>query len=105
MDWIPSHQAAQASYARPEPVKDSPAVTRLRIENFRTKVGQRPIAASAAHGYLAGMNPLLLILILLLLFGGGGFYIGGPVIGGSGLGLILLICLIIYLLGGLRTKN
>jgi hypothetical protein len=51
------------------------------------------------------MNPLLLIIVLLLLFGGGGFYLGGPVIGGSGLGLILLVCLVIYLMGGLRSKN
>ena len=50
------------------------------------------------------MNPLLLILILFLLFGGGGFYIGGPAIGGSALGLVLLICLIVYLMGGFRGK-
>ena len=46
------------------------------------------------------MNPLLLVVVLLLLFGGGGFYVGGPVIGGSGLGWILLICLIVYFMGG-----
>jgi hypothetical protein len=51
------------------------------------------------------MNPLLLIIILILLFGGGGFYLGGPVYGGSGIGLILLICLIVYLMGGFRTRN
>ena len=52
--------------------------------------------------YLTGMNILLLMLVLLLLFGGGGFYFGGPVIGGSGLGLVLLICIIAYLMGGFR---
>jgi hypothetical protein len=51
------------------------------------------------------MNILLLMVVLLLLFGGGGFYFGGPVIGGSGLGLILLICLAIYLFGGFRTRS
>jgi hypothetical protein len=51
------------------------------------------------------MNPLLLIIILLLVFGSGGFYFGGPVYGGSGIGLILLICLVIYLMGGLRTRR
>ncbi|RXK56787.1 DUF3309 domain-containing protein [Oleiharenicola lentus] len=51
------------------------------------------------------MNPLLLILVLLLLFGGGGFYFGGPVFGGSGIGLILLVALIIYLMGGLRSPK
>jgi hypothetical protein len=39
------------------------------------------------------------------LFGGGGFYFGGPVIGGSGLGLILLICLIVFLMGGFRNSK
>jgi hypothetical protein len=51
------------------------------------------------------MNTLLLIIVLLLLFGGGGFYIGGPAFGGGGIGLILLICIIIYLMGGFRSKN
>ena len=51
------------------------------------------------------MNLLLLVVVLLLLFGGGGFYFGGPVIGGSGLGLVLLICLIVYLVGGFRSKS
>jgi len=51
------------------------------------------------------MNILLLIVVLLLLFGGGGFYFGGPVIGGSGLGLILLICLVVWVAGGFRTTK
>jgi hypothetical protein len=55
--------------------------------------------------YLGDMNILLLMVVLLLLFGGGGFYFGGPVIGGSGLGLVLLICLVVYLVGGFRPRN
>jgi len=55
--------------------------------------------------YSGNMNTLLLIIVLLLLFGGGGFYIGGPAFGGGGLGLVLLICIIIYLMGGFRTKS
>jgi hypothetical protein len=51
------------------------------------------------------MNPLVLIIVLILLFGGGGFYVGGPAYGGGGLGLVLTICLIIFLMGGWRTKN
>ena len=51
------------------------------------------------------MNTLLLIVVLLLLFGGGGFYFGGPVIGGSGLGLILMVCLIVWIMGGFRTTR
>ena len=51
------------------------------------------------------MNILLLIVVLLLLFGGGGFYFGGPVIGGSGLGLILMVCLIVWIMGGFRTRK
>jgi hypothetical protein len=49
-----------------------------------------------------GMSTLLIILILVLLLGGGGFYLGGPAYGGGGIGLILVICLILYLMGGFR---
>jgi len=55
--------------------------------------------------YFIVMNLLLVLLVLLLLCGGGGFYLGGPFIGGSGIGLILVICLIIYFMGGFRTKS
>ena len=51
------------------------------------------------------MNLLLVLLVLLLLFGGGGFYFGGPIVGGSGIGLILLICLVIWVVDGFRTKT
>jgi hypothetical protein len=54
---------------------------------------------------MARMNLLLLIIVFLLLFGGGGFYFGGPAIGGGGLGLVFLICLIVYLMGGFRARN
>ena len=67
--------------------------------------GEDPIGTVAAVGYHAAMNLLLLILVLLLLFGGGGFYFGGPVVGGGGIGLILLICLIVFLMGGFRTRG
>ena len=55
--------------------------------------------------YLNGVNILVLMLVLLLLFGGGGFYVGGPVIGASVLGLILGLCFFVYLVGGFRTKS
>jgi hypothetical protein len=50
---------------------------------------------------------LLLIIILILIFGGGGGYYGhtrwGPSGGfGIGLGTILMIVLIVWLVGGLR---
>lgn len=67
--------------------------------------GKDPIGASSARCYPGAMNLVLLIIVLLLLFGGGGFYFGGPAIGGGGLGLILIICLIIYLMGGFRPKT
>ena len=67
--------------------------------------GEDPIGAVGAGCYLAAMNLVLLIIVLFLLFGGGGFYFGGPVIGGGGLGLVLLICLIVYLMGGFRSKT
>jgi hypothetical protein len=71
-----------------------------------TKVqwGEDPIVTVVRGCYPNSMNILLLLLVLLLLFGGGGFYFGGPVIGGSGLGLVLVICLIIYCMGGFRAK-
>jgi len=61
--------------------------------------------ASAAKGYLPFMSLILVVVLLLLLFGGGGFYFGGPLIGGGGLGLVLLICLIIFLMGGFVRKR
>ena len=64
--------------------------------------GEDPIGILQRFVILASMNILLLIVVLLLLFGGGGFYLGGPVYGGSGLGLILLICIIVFLAGGFR---
>jgi hypothetical protein len=68
--------------------------------------GEDPIGRVGVTCYFAGMNLLLILVVLLLLFGGGGFYFGGPVIGGGGIGLILLICLIVYVMGGFRgSKN
>jgi hypothetical protein len=50
----------------------------------------------------SAMNLILIILILLLLFGGGGgYYYGGPMVG-SGIGGVLLVILIVYLLVGRR---
>jgi hypothetical protein len=40
----------------------------------------------------------------MLLFGGGGFYLGGPMIGGGAFGLILVICLVLFLTGGLGRR-
>src|ERR1019366_5282232 len=74
-------------------------------DSFSWEGGKDPIGAAAAGCYLAIMNLILLIVVLLLLFGGGGFYFGGPVFGGGGIGLVLLICLIIFLMGGFRSKT
>ena len=67
-------------------------------------LGECPIGIVAAVRYGAAMNLILLVVVLILLFGGGGFYVGGPIVGGSGLGLVLLICLVIFLMGGFRKK-
>ena len=67
--------------------------------------GKAPYRRSPRHATLAPMNLILLIVVLMLLFGGGGFYLGGPAVGGGGLGLILVICLIIYFMGGFRTRS
>jgi len=72
---------------------------------LRKAMGERPHGNRGAPGYIPAMNILLILVVLLLLFGGGGFYLGGPVVGGSGLGLILLICLIVFLMGGFRTRK
>jgi hypothetical protein len=67
-------------------------------------LGRSPDGKGAGNRYSSFMNLILLVIVLLLLFGGGGFYYGGPVYGGSGLGLVLLICLIICLMGGFRRR-
>jgi hypothetical protein len=96
------HDAAgMGEIAMPVPRADFPRDG----ERCSCSVGRRPHSNRAAVGYLAGMNILLLMVVLLLLFGGGGFYFGGPVIGGSGLGLILLICLVLFFMGGFRTRK
>ena len=76
-----------------------------RTGSRKIQVVEGPMAAVAAKQYPAAVNLLLLLLVLVLVFGGGGFYFGGPVIGGSGVGLILAICLVAFLLGGFRTKS
>jgi hypothetical protein len=47
------------------------------------------------------MSLLLILIILLLVFGGGGFYAGGPRIGISLGGLILLVIIFMALTGRL----
>ena len=47
------------------------------------------------------MSTLLILIILLVLLGGGGFYAGGPRVGVSLGGLILLILLFMALTGRL----
>jgi prepilin signal peptidase PulO-like enzyme (type II secretory pathway) len=86
---------------------DSPLSRKKFLATVQTgfRRGKDPIAQSPTSCYLSFMNLLLLVVVLLLLFGGGGFYLGGPAIGGGGVGLILLICLIVFLMGGFRAKN
>ena len=45
------------------------------------------------------MNLLSILIILLLVFGWGGFAVGGPLYAGSGIGLLLLILIVLFLLG------
>jgi len=47
------------------------------------------------------MSLLLILLILLLLFGGGGFYAGGPRVGISLGGLILIVIVFMAVTGRL----
>jgi hypothetical protein len=80
-----------------------PAISRKLEAN--PSVGWRPHSNLGVECYFTVMNLIIILLVLLLLFGGGGFYFGGPAIGGGGIGLILVICLIIYFMGGFRTKR
>ena len=52
------------------------------------------------------MSTILIIIVLVLLLGGGGYYghsrYGGRGLGGV-LGLVLLIVVLLWLFGGLRT--
>lgn len=78
----------------------------LKAASSRREGGEKtPLEGAPKEVKLPTMNTLLLVIVLLLLFGGGGFYVGGPAYGGGGLGLVLLICLIIFLFGGFRAKN
>jgi hypothetical protein len=67
--------------------------------------GEDPMESVATPCHFGAMNLLLVLLVLFLLFGGGGFYFGGPFLGGGGIGLALLICIAVYLMGGFRTKS
>jgi hypothetical protein len=77
----------------------------VREEKQCQEIGDKKGKEEINPYYYTNMNMLLLVLVLLLLLGGGGFYLGGPVFGGSAVGLILLICLIIFLMGGFRTRG
>lgn len=74
-------------------------------QRYIRHVRRRPHSRHLSVLLTFAMNLLLLMVVLLLLFGGGGFYFGGPAIGGGGVGLILLVCLIVFLMGGFRAKN
>jgi hypothetical protein len=78
---------------------------RISVTKLGLLGGQRPMGMGEVVCYVSAMNLILLVVVLLLLFGGGGFYFGGPAIGGGGLGLVLLICLVIFFMGGFRSKN
>jgi hypothetical protein len=51
------------------------------------------------------MSTILIIVLLILLLGGGGYY-GHSMYGGAGfggvLGLVLIVALVLWLVGGLR---
>ena len=90
-----------SAFARPILLYEDKILPGFVVPAHGVKTPWQPCDAVLSYG----MNLLLLVVVLLLLFGGGGFYFGGPVIGGSGLGLVLLICLVVYLMGGFRSKS
>ena len=64
-----------------------------------------PLVATPWGTILMIMNLIVLLIVLMLVFGGGGFYLGGPMVGGGGFGLILLICLVLFLTGSLGRRS
>ncbi|MCE0497164.1 MAG: hypothetical protein LV481_04370 [Methylacidiphilales bacterium] len=50
------------------------------------------------------MNLLTFLIVVMLLLGCGGFYLGGPLVGGSGFGLILLVLLVLVFTGNLSRR-
>jgi Protein of unknown function (DUF3309) len=54
------------------------------------------------------MSTILIIVVLILLLGGGGSYYGYNRYGGRGLGgvlgLVLIVCLVLFLFGGLHIN-
>ncbi len=69
------------------------------------KYAKTPSRRVRGSGNVCPVNLLLLIIVLLLLFGGGGSHVGGPAFGGGDLGLVLLIVLVVYLMGGFRGRH
>jgi hypothetical protein len=67
-------------------------------------MGQDPTGHDAQRNESPSMNFLILAVLLLLFFGGCGFYLGGPWLGGSGIGLIFVIILGFLFVGSLRGK-
>jgi hypothetical protein len=87
-------------------------IRRLRLAIFSTRNSNdrqfhgvnTPLVAVSGRSTVSSMNLLVLLIVLMLVFGGGGFYFGGPLIGGGGFGLILLICLVLFLTGNLGRR-
>jgi hypothetical protein len=102
--YISAGQRTPASRIRSAPTLGFEPGVSLRRERTRWWVFT-PENKRRPNVTVTTMNLLLLVIVLVLLFGGGGFYLGGPVYGGSGLGLVLLICVIVYLMGGFRGRR
>ena len=61
------------------------------------------MASAATPCHLAAVSASIFSFVRLLSFGGGGFYLGGAV--GGIIGLILLVCLVLQLMGGFHAQN
>ena len=85
--------------------------TRVQLLAVRgcADVPQQPVGDLNLTRQESAMSLLLILVILLVLLGGGGFYAGGPRVGGSLAGLILLVLIILALTGRLlgvrKTPN
>lgn len=87
---------AMAVGTREESARDGPACAGQGScsHTLAWKGGGSPLEGSA-------MSLLLILLILIIVLGGGGFYAGGPRVGGSLAGILLIVLIVLALTGRL----
>jgi hypothetical protein len=77
----------------------------IGVEGIRRHGVFTPLAVGSAKPTIVLMNLLVVLIVVMLLLGGGGIMVGGPLIGGTGFGLILLFLLALYFTGNLSKSS